>query len=109
MIDWTRVNCLRDEVGADCFCEIVDLFLEEVDEGIDRLRNGVAPNALGPELHFLKGCALNLGFSEFSQLCQTGEVRCKAGEQDKVDMTGLFQCYDASRASFLSSVQGRPA
>ena len=30
MIDWQRVNELRDEVGAEDFEEVVDLFLEEV-------------------------------------------------------------------------------
>ena len=38
MIDWTRVSELRDEVGAEDFDEVVELFLEEVDEAIKILR-----------------------------------------------------------------------
>ena len=35
MIDWSRVNELRDEVGAEDFEEVVELFLEEVEEVIE--------------------------------------------------------------------------
>ena len=37
MIDWARVSELRDEVGAEDFDEVVELFLEEVDEAIAAL------------------------------------------------------------------------
>ena len=30
MIDWPRVKELKDEIGAEDFGEVVDLFLEEV-------------------------------------------------------------------------------
>jgi hypothetical protein len=30
MIDWDRVQELRDEIGAEAFGEVVELFLEEV-------------------------------------------------------------------------------
>ena len=39
MIDWARVSELRDEVGAEDFDEVVELFLEEVDEAIAALRD----------------------------------------------------------------------
>ena len=32
MIDWKRVRELRDEIGEEDFSEVVDLFLEEVEE-----------------------------------------------------------------------------
>ena len=32
MIDWNRVAALREEVGAEDFDEVVELFLQEVDE-----------------------------------------------------------------------------
>lgn len=35
MIDWTRVDELRDEIGTDCFDEVVELFIEEVETEID--------------------------------------------------------------------------
>ena len=40
MIDWARVRELKDEVGADAFDEVVELFLEEVEEVIVRLQGG---------------------------------------------------------------------
>ena len=39
MIDWASVSELRDEVGAEDFDEVVELFLEEVDEAIIALRD----------------------------------------------------------------------
>ena len=38
MIDWTRVQQLKDEIGASDFEEIVVLFLEEVEEVVERLK-----------------------------------------------------------------------
>lgn len=37
MIDWARVSERRDEVGEEDFDEVVELFLEEVDEAIAAL------------------------------------------------------------------------
>ena len=37
MIDWTRVKELQDEIGADDFAEVVQLFLEETDAVVERL------------------------------------------------------------------------
>ena len=39
MIDWARVSELRDEVGEGDFDEVVELFLEEVDEAIAAWRD----------------------------------------------------------------------
>ena len=39
MIDWACVSELRDEVGVEDFDEVVELFLEEVDEAIVALRD----------------------------------------------------------------------
>ncbi len=68
MIDWTRVSELRDEIGAEDFGEIVEIFLEEVEEEISALRDGVENEALEAKLHFLKGSALNLGFADFATI-----------------------------------------
>ena len=34
MIDWERLQTMRDEIGSDSLEEIVLLFLQEIDEGI---------------------------------------------------------------------------
>lgn len=104
MIDWTRLNTLRDEIGPDSFDEVVMLFLEEVDESIDKLRAGLPQADLGAELHFLKGCALNLGFTEFANLCQKGENSCSIGQSDQVDTAQLLAVFDRSRSAFVNGL-----
>ena len=38
MIDWTRAGELRSEIGDDGFAEVVELFLDEVEDVVMRLR-----------------------------------------------------------------------
>lgn len=109
MIHWTRVNELRNEVGADDFDEVVELFLEEVGEAIDRLRSGCDRSNLEQDLHFLKGSALSLGFEAFSDLCQAGERRAASGEAVCVDVEGIIEAYEHSRSLFLTGLQDNAA
>lgn len=101
MIDWTRVKALRDEVGAEDFEEVVELFIEEVDEVVDRLRAGADPASLEEDMHFLKGSALNLGFSDFAALCEAGELAARAGDAESIDLGAVLSAYAASRTVFL--------
>jgi len=98
MINWERVNELRDEVGAEDFKEVVDLFLEEVEEVLERLRDKPDPSRFEEDLHFLKGSALNLGFTALGDLCQKGERQPEA-----VDFGSILKIYEASKAEFLTS------
>ncbi len=89
MISWERVRELRDEIGEDDFCEVVDLFLEEVEEVLARLRAEPNPASYEADLHFLKGSALNLGFQALGALCRDGEVRAAAkGDRTRRDRAG---------------------
>lgn len=106
MIQWSRVDELRDEVGDPDFDEVVDLFLEEVEEVIERLRAMTDRSALASDLHFLKGSALSLGFRKFSDLCQDGERLSAAGEPDKVDIAAIIRGFEASRAQFQAGLAG---
>ncbi len=67
LIDWTRIQELRDEIGGDGFAEVVAIFLDESDAVIAAGANGFAEDAL----HFLRGAALNLGFSELANACSS--------------------------------------
>ena len=96
MISWDRVNELRDEVGAEDFKEVVELFLEEVEEVIERLRNNPEPARFEDDFHFLKGGALNLGFRALGDLCQKGEK-----QPDSVAVSSVIDTYEASKAEFL--------
>lgn len=104
MIDWKRVSELHAEIGDPDFSEVVELFMEEVDGVIVRLKSDPRPELFAEDLHFMKGCAANLGFSALSALCLTGESRAISGAPESVDLKGIFACYEDSKVAFLRGV-----
>jgi HPt (histidine-containing phosphotransfer) domain-containing protein len=109
MIDWDRVAALKEEVGTEDFDEVIELFLMEVDEEIDAL-NAVPPGVpLQEKLHFLKGSALSLGFSQFSNLCQSGEAALQTDPAAQVDLGAICDSYQSSRETFLSDLPNKLA
>ncbi len=106
MINWKRVNELRDEIGPEDFAEVVELFLEEVEKVIEKLREAPDFGTLGEDLHFLKGSALNLGFRSFSILCQTGETASGEGTADSVDIATVLASYEESKIEFQAKLAG---
>lgn len=104
MIDWKRVSSLREEVGADDFKEVINLFLEEVEEVTDRMTVNPDPDGLAGDLHFLKGSAMNLGFKSFAEACQKGEVQCTNGAAQTVNLTGIMSVYHLSKQEFLTEL-----
>jgi HPt (histidine-containing phosphotransfer) domain-containing protein len=104
MINWDKVSELREEIGAEDFGEVVEIFLEEVDEAITELGKPGAEGTLETQLHFLKGSALNLGFADFSNRCQAGESAAGNGQEDEVDLPAIIKCYEASKAEFLAAL-----
>jgi len=109
MIDWTRVLELRSEVGAEDFDEVVDLFLDEVQDVIDRLSTHPDQAQFEADFHFLKGSALSLGFTAFSDLCGAGEERAASGQDVSDDLPALLTCYANARAQFLTELPRRLA
>ena len=109
MIDWTRVSELRDEVGAEDFDEVVELFLEEVEEAIAALRDLTDLSELEPQCHFLKGSALSIGFRDFANLCQAGEAAAAAGHGADVDIAAIVQSYAEAREVFINQFAERLA
>ena len=107
MIDWDRVAQLREEVGAEDFGEVVELFLEEVDEVTGRLPAAVETGRLADDLHFLKGSALNLGFRDFGIMCQEAERAAAAGGLPAVGP--ILDCFAASRRAFVTELTARSA
>jgi HPt (histidine-containing phosphotransfer) domain-containing protein len=104
MIDWGQVKSLRDEVGPEDFEEVVELFLEEVEEVVERLKVSADTSTLEDDMHFLKGSAMNLGFESFSRLCQDGENLSAQGEADTLDVGSVLACYASSKAVFLNDL-----
>ena len=104
MIDWSRVQELRREIGEEGFAEVVELFLDEVETVIGRLAAG-SGNISAEDMHFLKGSALNLGFRELAALCQDGERHCNAGQGAAVDLAPLLRLYRESKAAFEAGLR----
>lgn len=109
MINWDRVDELRSEVGAEDFSEVIELFLDEVDDTIATLGHSQENPSLEEQLHFLKGSALNIGFAEFATLCQAGETAASQGQSDTVDIGAICDAYAAARTAFLAQAQTRYA
>lgn len=102
MIDWARIDTLRDEVGPESFAEIAAMFLAEADTAVAGLSGGKAPRALAADLHAIKGSALNLGFNELSDLCARGEAAAMAGQPEHADLEGIRRAFASARAAFLA-------
>lgn len=103
MIDWDHIDRLRQEVGADSFTEIVDLFRNEVEEVFTRIR---AHGATHTDMHFLKGSAANLGFVEFSKTCQISEHALRAG-QENIDLAEIFSSFESACSRFATGLEHR--
>lgn len=110
MIDWSRVDELVDEIGAEDFGEVVALFLDEVETAIGQLEAGAGnPVVTEEQMHFLKGAALNIGFATLAQLCQKGEKSAAEGKPDAVSPQEVRDCYESSRAQFEQDLPARLA
>lgn len=107
MIDWDRVVELQEEVGAEDFPEIVDVFLEEVEEALPKLTESCSSSDLEDTLHLLKGCAWNLGFRGLGALCAAGEGLAASGLGSKVNLQEIKDIYEASKADFLKGSERR--
>lgn len=104
MIDWKRVEELREEIGADGFAEVADMFLGEADGAVQALVAGLQADKVEDQLHFLKGSALNLGFSDLAAICQEGERQAAAGQGASVDIAQVAAVYQASRDCLLGGL-----
>ena len=109
MINWERVTALRNEVGPEDFDEIVELFLVEVDEEITTLAGGGQYETLAEKLHFLKGSAMSLGFQDFSELCQAGEVSLLKNPNSDIDLNEIAASFQTTRAVFIDELPNKYA
>lgn len=109
MIDWGRVHELRDEIGAEDFAEVVQLFLEESDNVTKNMGKDRTPQALESALHFLKGSALNLGFKDLAALCQIDEKAAAAGQCDRIDLVHVVAIYEKSKIAFNAGQKAETA
>ncbi|MGP6088662.1 Hpt domain-containing protein [Antarctobacter jejuensis] len=110
MIDWSRVDELVDEIGAEDFGEVVELFLDEVENAIVLLEGSAGnPVVVEEQMHFLKGAALNLGFQALATLCQEGEKSAAAGQPETVSPAEVRTAFETSKKQFEQDLPGRLA
>jgi histidine phosphotransfer protein HptB len=100
MLNWDRIRELRDEIGEEDYAEVIELFFEEVDATISRLTRPGSMCEREADLHFLRGSALNIGFSVLGELCEKGELRAIEGTLDESDIATVINTYAASRDAF---------
>lgn len=104
MLDWNRINELRGEVGDDEFQLILELFLDEVEGTMMRL-SPADPQRLETHLHFLKGCAWNLGFADFGNLCDEAERRVAGNRAAVISIEPLLNSYSASKQALMHRLE----
>lgn len=84
MINWSRIKELEQEIGPEALREIAEIFLEEVEEALEGLKDAPNGRARSEKMHFLKGSALNLGLQEMAELCSRGEAGAADATDDQV-------------------------
>lgn len=107
MINWTQINTLRAETGADGFDEIIELFMQEMQQAIDGLTPRNDRIRLEADLHFIKGSAATLGFHALADVCQSGEIAAAKGWADAVDLDAIVQAFYASKTMFTEHISHR--
>ena len=108
MIDWSRVDELVEEIGAEDFGEVVDLFLDEVEGAIATFEGASTdPVIVEEQMHFLKGASLNLGFESLAQLCLKGEKAASSGDASAVTPDEVRATFESSRAQFQTDLPAR--
>lgn len=101
MIDWQRLNTLRDDIGEDDFGDVAMLFVTEMTEHLDRLA-GAPELARMEDFHFLRGSAANMGLSALVDACGHAEAACLAGLPP--DLEGVSALFDASLSVLRSDL-----
>ena len=102
MIDWGRVDELREEVGADDLAEVVEMFCEEVDEVLRGLSSTTSSELPG-KIHFLKGSAQNIGFVGLAELCLSTENALRGNPASTPDIKCLSEVFAAARNTLFKS------
>ena len=97
MIDQSRVEELRGEVGPDDLVEVVVLFCGEIEETLQRATI-LSQNSPAEDLHFLKGCALNIGMPELANLCKAAELAIRSDPAFAPDFQEIARAYHEAKS-----------
>ena len=104
MINWARFEELRHEIGEDGIGEVVEIFLEEVEETLGQLSEPQSDADRAASLHFLKGSALNLGFDDVARLCDT-----PPGGPAAAPTADIIAAFEIAKAALLDGLDRKKA
>jgi HPt (histidine-containing phosphotransfer) domain-containing protein len=96
MIDWDRLNALRNDIGEEDFAAVTLLFVSEIGEKLASLQ-GAPSAATADDFHFLRGSAVNLGLTAFAEICTLAEGACKTGRTP--DIAGVAAAFADAMAA----------
>jgi HPt (histidine-containing phosphotransfer) domain-containing protein len=96
MINWARLLQLQEDVGKNDIHDIIILFEQELKQVIAQLPLQTDPEQMASNLHYLKGCALNLGFEDLADLCQAGYTRLSQSPRTGVTVAPILSAYEAA-------------
>ena len=102
MIDWDRILELTAEVGEDGITEIIEIFLEEMDEALEELAALSDASQIADKLHFLKGSAQNIGLTDTGRLCERLEADAKSGDAPPTDVAAIRNSIDKAKQELAS-------
>ncbi|MBF9059492.1 histidine kinase [Rhodobacterales bacterium HKCCSP123] len=103
MIDRDRLNALRDDIGEEDFADVACLLVSEIGEKLASLQRAPA-TATADDFHFLRGGALNLGLTAFSEACTLAEGACRAGHPP--DIAGVADAFAAAMTALSTDLPG---
>ena len=103
LIDWSQIKELEDDMGAEDLGEVIEIFLSEVESALGPLVDAPPTDAgeMASQMHFLKGCAYNLGFAAFGAICAEGEAKSHGGDLSGVVINDVSALYGASKTEFI--------
>ena len=101
MIDAARLKELEDDFGAEDLDEIIEAFLDEAEEALGALAGMLGREAeteRAGQLHFLKGCARNIGARDLGDVCEALESGSRVFSAE--ELADLRASFEAVRAYF---------
>lgn len=78
MIDQSRIDELRTEIGEEDLSFIVAVYLDEARATLDQVANGLPPEEEARAVHFLRSGALNIGLRGIAQMAGQLEQELKS-------------------------------
>ncbi|CAM4017151.1 Hpt domain-containing protein [Palleronia rufa] len=103
MIEWSVTDEMQANFGTEWFRDIAALFVEETADVIANL-DTADPEALGQQLHFIRGSAESMGLVRLASLCRAAEHAAR--RRRPVSVGPIIDAYHASCAQISERLEG---